>query len=182
MGYNLSRFSVSRNLPQLDILFRATANIRFETNDPRLLAYKLREAILASNKFDDLKHYYEKINPNFVFKEEADAVVAEYNPVSPGVSVGEVDVREDSGLGKRTKGIEESARQLLDVIGSGIEGDKEGYKEIYFPNAVLDFDSKLRLWTWIETTDWGFIDHQEKGLTLTKSKEFEDILWRPEEK
>ena len=179
MGYNLSRFSVSRNLPQLDILLHATSNIRFETNDPRLLAYKLSESLLDSNKFEDLKHYYEKINPTFVFKEEPDAVVAEYNPPSTGVSTREVDVSEDREVGKRTKGTVESARQLLDVIGSGVEGDKEGYEEVYFPNAVLGKVDMRALWDWTETTEWGFIDHQEKGLTLVKSKEFEEILWRP---
>jgi len=180
MGYNLSRFSVNRNLPQLDLLLRSTSNIRFETGDPRLLAYKLREALLASNEFSDLKHYYEKINPTFTFKEESDAVVAEYNPVVTGTPARPDDIPEDIGLGKRTKGTVESARQLLDVIGSGIEGDKEGYEEIHFPNAVLSRVDMKALWDWTETTDWGCVDHQEKGLTLTKSKEFEGILWRPE--
>jgi len=180
MGYNLSRFSVNRNLPQLDVLLNATSNIRFETNDPRLLAYKIREALLASNEFEDLRHYSEKINPNFTFKEEEDAVVAEFNTVSTGIPVGEVDVRENSGLDKPTKGRVESARQLLDVIGSGVEGDKEGYEEIYFPNAVLNKKDMKALWDWAETAEWGIINHQEKGLTLTKSNEFESFLWRPE--
>ena len=179
MGYNLSRFSVSRNLPQLDILLKATSTLRFETSDPRLLAYKLRESILASNEFPDLKHYYEKINPNFIFKEEPDAVVAEYNPPSTGVPAREDDIPEDREVGKRAKGTVEDARQLLDVIGSGVEGDKEGYEEIYFPNAVLKPADMKALWDWTETTEWGIIDSQEKGLALTKSKEFEGILWRP---
>jgi len=180
MGYNLSRFSVNRNLPQLDELLRATSTLRFETNDPRLLAYKIREALLASNKFEDLRHYYETINPSFTFREEENAVVAEYNPIVVGVTVGPDDIPKDIGLGERTKGTVESARQLLDVIGSGVEGDKEGYVEIYFPNAVLGRKDMLALWDWVETTEWGIIDHQEKGLTLTKSKEFESFLWRPE--
>jgi len=180
MGYNLSRFSVSRNLPQLDLLLNATSTLRFETSDPRLLAYKLRESLLASNEFPDLRHYYEKINPVFVFKEEQDAVIAEYNPTPVGVPVGEVDVPEDREVGKRTKGTVESARQLLDVIGSGVEGDKEGYEEIYFPNAVLKPVDMKALWDWTETTAWGIVDSREKGLTLVKGEKFEDILWRPE--
>ena len=76
MGYNLTRYSVNRNLPQLEILTRAEPDIRFETGDHRLTAYKLREALLASNNFEDLKHYYETINPKFKFKEEEDAVVS----------------------------------------------------------------------------------------------------------
>ena len=181
MGYNLSRFSVNRNLPQLDLLLKATSDIRFETSDPRKLSYKLREALLASRKFEDLAHYYDTINPSFVFREEKNAVVAEYTFVSPGVPVGEMDVSEDSGLSGQTKGTIESARTLLDVIGGGVEGDENGYEEIYFPNAVLKPTDQKSLWDWTETTSWGFIDHQEKGMRLTKSEEYEEILWRPEE-
>lgn len=181
MGYNLSRFSVNRNKPQLDLLLSATGDIRFETARPRQLSYKLREALLACKEFEEFKHYYAAINPNFTFKEEPDAVIAIYSPVSVGVPIGEMDVSEDRGLSKPAKGTVESARKLLDVIGSGVEGDKEGYWEIYFPNAVLSRVDQKSLWDWTETTSWGFIDHQEKGLTLTKSEEYEDILWGPEE-
>lgn len=182
MGYNLSRFSVNRNLPQLDLLLNATGDIRFATNDPRKLSYKLREALLASNEFSDLKHYYVQINPNFTFKEEPDAVIAVYNFVSPGVPVGSVDVSEDSRPAQQqTKGTIDSARTLLDVIGGGVKGDEEGYIDILFPNVVLGKEDQKKLWDWTETTDWSFIDHQEKGLTLTKREGFEDIVWRPDE-
>ena len=181
MGYNLSRFSVNRNMPQLDLLLTATSDVHFTTARPRQLCYKLREALLASKEFDDLKHYYDTINPNFTFREEEDAVVAAYDPVSIGVPVGDMDVREDGRPAGQEKGTVDGARTLLDVLGGGVEGDKEGYLEIYFPNVVLSQDDHQKLWDWTETTEWGFIDHQEKGLTLTKSTEFEDILWRPED-
>lgn len=180
MGYNLSRFSVNRNLPQLDLLLNAETDIRFETNEPRKLASKLREALLASREFEDLVYLYDGINPNFTFIEEENAVLAKYNFVSDGVPVGEMDVREDHKLARQAKGTVESARTLLDVIGGGVKGDEGRYEEIYFPNAVLSREDQKRLWDWTETTDWGFIDHQEKGLTLTKSEEYEGIVWRPE--
>ena len=90
-----------------------------------------------------------------------------------------MDVREDRRLLEQ-KGTIEIARTLLDVIGGGVEGDKEGYIDILFPNAVLDTEDKEKLWDWTETTAWSFIDHQEKGLTLTKREGFEDIAWTPE--
>ena len=64
----------------------------------------------------------------------------------------------------------------------GVEGDKDGYEEIYFPNVVLKAEDQKSLWDWVQTTSWGFIDHQEKGLTLVKGDKFEEILWRPEER
>jgi len=178
MGYNLSRFSVSRNLPQLDLLLNSKSDIRFETTEPRKLAYKLREALLASQKFEDLKHYYDKINLSFTFIEEDHAILARYNFVSDGVPVGEMDVQPDSKPTKQ-KGRVDSARTLLDVIGGGMEGDEKEYEEIYFPNVVLGKEDQEKLWDWTETTAWEFIDHQEKGLTLTKREGFEDIVWRP---
>ncbi len=181
MGYNLSRFSVSRNLPQLDLLLTATSDIRFETSQPAQLRAKILEALAASKEFEDLKHYHEEIKAKFTFKEEPDAVIAKYNLVSVGIPVGPVDVRDDSEPVRQTKGTVDSARQLLDVIGSGVEGDKEGYEEIYFPNVVLSKKDMKALWDWAETTAWGIVDSQEKGLTLTKSEEYKDFLWRPEE-
>jgi len=182
MGYNLSRFSVSRNLPQLELLLNATGDIRFETSDPRKLCYKIREALSASKEFEDLKHYYEKIDPNFTFVEEPDAVIAKYNFVSVGIPVEHVDVRESDGEKgqKETKGRVITARQLLDVIASGIEGDEKGYEELLFPNVVLSKKDMKSLWDWTETTSWEIIDHQEKGLTLTKSEGYKDFIWRPE--
>jgi len=180
MGYNISRFSVNRNLPQLDLLLKAQTDIRFETAHPRKLSYKLREALHASREFDDLKHYYETITPNFTFKEEPNAVVATYNPVPVGIPVGPVDVQSNSKVDGPSKGSLDGARTLIDVIGGGVEGDERGYEELHFPNAILSQDDIKKLWDWTETTSWGLIDHQEKGLTLTKSEKYNDFFWSPE--
>ena len=183
MGYNLSRFSFNRNKPQLDQLLTAECDIRFETEDPRKLFSKLREALLSSKKFEDLKHYYDTINPKFTFRQEKNAIIAEYASIPIGVPVGENDIQDNNKVLERNnlRGEIESARTLLDVIGGGVEGDKEGYEEIYFPNSVLNPEDQGALWDWTQTTEWEFIDHQEKGLTLTKRQGFEDIVWRPEE-
>jgi hypothetical protein len=184
MGYNISRFSVIRNKPQLDQLLISKCDIKFKTRDPRKLCYKLREALASAKEFDDLTFYPDVINEKYTFREESDAVVAEYNVVSPGIPVGEVAVSEDSGpVGrpeKSSKGTIDSARTMIDVIGGGVQGDKEGYVEVYFPNVILDESDQKFLWDWTQTTKWGFIDHQEKGLTLVKGKGFKDIVWRPE--
>jgi len=180
MGYNISRFSINRNLPQLDLLLEAECDVRWETENPRQLSYKLREALQSCKEFEGFTHYYDRITSNFTFREESNAVVATYNPVPVGVPVGEMDGGEDRRLGNQTKGTLETARTLIDVLGGGQEGDERGYEEIYFPNVVLNKKDMKALWDWTESNDWGFIDHQEKGLTLTKSLEFEGILWRPE--
>ena len=178
MGYNLSRFSVNRNLPQLDLLLKSECDIRFATNDPSKLAYKLREALLSAREFEDLAHYYDRINPHFIFVEESHAVVAKYHYVSTGVPLGEVDVQQDSKPAAPKRGTLAEARTLLDVIGGGVEGDE--YEDICFPNVVLSPKDQQSLWDWAQTTEWEFIDHQEKGLTLTKREGFEGIVWRPE--
>jgi len=180
MGYNLSRFSVNRNRPQLDQLIAAKSDLRFETTRPRQLSYKIREALQAAKEFEEFEHYYDEIYPHFTFKEESNAVLAQYNFVPAGVSTREDDIQSDSELGEQVKGTISSALSLLDVIGGGVEGDKDNYSDIYFPNAVLKPDDQKKLWDWAQTAGWKFIDHQEKGLTLTKSDEFEDIIWRPE--
>jgi len=178
MSYNLTRYTVNRNRPQLEQILAAKCTLRFETTDPKRLAYKLREAIHASKCFEEFRHFYDQIFPYYKFKETPDAVIAEFTEVPPGVPVGEDDVSDDREV-VGEKGTIGTALTLIDVLAGGAEGDKEGYDEIYFPNVVLDSTDQKSLWDWTETTEWGFIDHQEKGLTLTKREGFEELLWRP---
>ncbi len=181
MGYNLTRHAVNRNKPQLDQLLEAKENFRFETTNPTKLAYKLREAVLASKKFQDLKHYYDSIFHNFKFKVEHDAVVAEYTRGPVGVAVGE-DTVSDSGSNNRVvKGTIESGVNLFDVLAGALEGEKQGYVELRFPNVILKPEDKQKLFDWTKTNDWGFMDHEDKGITLSTKVEYAELYWTPDE-
>ena len=180
MGYNLSRHAVIRNKPQLDQLLEAKQSLRFATPKPQRLAYKLREAIAASKKFQDLKHYYDALFHSYTFRIERDAVVAEYTKNPVGTPVGE-DPSALNGTDKKAqKGTIDSAVSLFDVLAGALEGEKQEYEELYFPNVILKPEDKIKLHHWTLTNDWGYMDHEEKGVTLTTKEEHKELLWSPE--
>ncbi len=181
MGYNISRFSVNRNRPQLDQLLVAKGDLRFETSDPRKLSYKIREALMSAKEFEEFKHYYDTIFPHFTLREESNAVVAIYHSIPIGIPLGTDDSGDDNELPRETKGTISEALSMLDIIGGGIEGDKEGFIELFFPNARLNPSDQNKLHDWTQTTEWKYIDHGDKGVTLTKDKDLPtEIFWEPE--
>jgi len=181
MAYSISRSSIIRNLPQLELIYSAKSDLRFETEYPRRLAHKLREAIASCKEFEEFSHLHTEIKANYIIKEKHDAVIAEYHPSPVGISPrSDTDV-DDRQVDVQTKGTIVGATQMLDVIGGGIEGDKLEYLDIHFPNAILSPEDLTKLYDWTQTTDWEIINHQEKGLSLTKRvDEFGAWLWRPE--
>lgn len=181
MAYSISRSSIIRNLPQLNLIYNAKGDIRFETTFPRRLAHKLREAIASCKEFPEFEHLHDEIKANYKIKEKPNAVIAEYDPVSIGISTRPDDDEDDRSVVTETKGTIVEATQMLDVIGGGIEGDKLEYLDIHFPNVILGMEDLAKLYDWTETTDWEIINHQEKGLSLTKRvEEFGAWLWKPE--
>ncbi len=182
MAYSISRSSIIRNIPQLELIYAAKSDIRFETEYPRRLAHKLREAIASCKEFPEFEHLYSEIKANYKIKEKPNAVIAEYDPSSPiGIPSGtDIDV-DDRSVVTETKGTIVGATQMLDVIGGGIEGDKLGYLDIHFPKVILSLEDLTKLYDWTQTTDWEIINHQDKGLSLTKRvDEFGAWLWRPD--
>jgi len=181
MGYNLTRHAVARNKPQLDQLVGATESLRFATPNPTNLAHKLREAIKAAGKFQDLKHYA-KLGITFQFKVERDAVLAEYMAGPVGTPVGENDLPTGGNDKKVQKGTIESSTSLMDVLAGALEGEKQGYIELFFPNVILRPEDRIKLFDWTMISNgWGFMDHEDKGITLTKQEEHQELLWEPED-
>jgi hypothetical protein len=161
-------------------LLEAKQSLRFSTPKPQKLAYKLREAIAASKKFQDLKHYYDALFHSYTFRIERDAVIAEYNNDPVGTPVGENPNVLNGSHQKAQKGTIDSATSLFDVLAGALEGAKQEYVELFFPNVILKPEDKLKLHQWTLTNDWGYLDHEEKGVTLTTKEEHKELIWIPE--
>lgn len=180
MGYNETRAIINRNWPQLEQLIKLKTTLSFPTTDPRRLAHKLREARNACEKFEDHVEDF-AILKLYVFKEERDSVLAIYNPVPVGVSVGtDVDVVVgEQQEQERVKRTEAGALSLINVLGELI-GNK-AKEDIHFPNVVLTEEDKEKLNDYTVENDWAFIDHSEKGITVTRYEVEAEIIWSPED-
>lgn len=195
MGYNLSRTSFNRNKPQLDQLVEEQRTIRFPSTRPAKLARKIREAVASCEIFEDLKEkYYDYIKRHYIFKTVKGAVIAYHDENPLGTPIGEDasgDDFESMGEmeGEVKKKEELKKREVREVINLiellvSMSEEKEA-EEMYFPNAVLDDKSKNRLFNWTqkeENSHWSFVDHLEKGITLTQKEVPEELLWSKEEK
>jgi len=182
MGYNLSRGAIERNRPQLDQLISLKSTMRFNTESPHRLAYKLREAIASCGIFEEFSKDFTVLS-HYTFSAERAAVLATFNEIPIGIPVGP-DVDEDFGeLDERIE-VERVERNVIEAISlidilSEVVANKKT-EEIHFPNAALNLGDRTKLFYWTEKNSWSYIDHQEKGLTLTRYEVDREILWRPE--
>jgi len=185
MGYNTSRATVQRHLPQLEQLKKAGEDgedMFFPTQIPRRLAHKLREALSAASKHKEYVELHTFIWPNFQFKEVKGGVMALYigsiEPVED--SIGET-ISSNNSPNRPLKKTLPDAVSLMDVVTQALTFPQE--TELYFPAATLEEGDKHKLKMWTEDKDWGFIDHSfgddEGGLTLTKNDVEEEMLWTP---
>lgn len=174
MTYNLSRRSVERLLPSLKKLYEEQQTIKFKTDNPRRLAYMLREAIAASRRHKEYSKYY-KLRLMYRFREEPDAVVAEFTGVHvEPEKVAQVKPQQ-SGEVKEIEGI----RDLPEVIAAAVRF--RDALELYFPDARLTREGKLKLYEWSRQTGWAYIDQEDVGLTLTHRQVDSYLLWSPED-
>lgn len=181
MGYNISRHSVMRQLPQLQALLHAEESLRFPTANPRRLAFKLREALKAAEAFPEFAEFAPLVT-RFRFREETGAVLAEYLGVIDPEAVEESDIPMFRNEVRPQKKTLPGAVFLMDILALVIKFTHE--EELYFPDARLPEEDKARLDDWLneQSEAWNFIDHSYgggQGLTLTKKEVPEEIIWRP---
>jgi hypothetical protein len=178
MGYALSRSSVIRNREQLEQLLQMQTTLVFKTANPQRLAYKLREAIAAAQMFEEFSDLA-SIRHMYKFKARSGEVIAlyDYEPSTEGQTI----------EGKRferkppvpEKKVVPGVINLVEILVAAIKMMEES--EILFPNAAISEEDKGKMFEWAVENSWKFIDHGEGGLTLTRKKVPEEILWKPQD-
>lgn len=198
MGYNLSKSSVIRSKPDLELLYKAKKTVKFPTPRPDQKVRRLREAIAAAEVHEEFRYLYEGIYGQYRFKLEPGYLVAIYQGgESTGIivedpndgDIGEYENMKNSGDGAKANGngeeegkrlIIETAFNLIEVLGSILANLDS--QELTFPNAVLDESEKIKIYGWTresEHCEWNLIDSGDKGITLTKDKVPHEITFMP---
>lgn len=177
MGYNKTIGPPRRMKEFLEKLLSRKRSMSFATDNPSSLAYKLREAIHASQFHDKYEHYH-RVSSLYKFEEHPGEVRAVYVGVKPRtVKEGEDGEAEQEAPERPAMNVEE-VQTLEGVVGAAMEygGSTD---EIRFPNAVLPPGQKEKLFAWTDENDWRIIDQDEGGLTLTRRDVPEEITWSP---
>ena len=188
MGYKTGRIGIVRVKPLLDRLIEAKENresVLFSVQDPveaEKLAYKLREAIATAYRLPEFKDYHTQLHGIFAFKNTKKGVYARLK-VLPAIVVGTTEgISVDKVKEERSpKGTIPEAVVLEDVLLGAMKGSEEGMLSLYFKNVILNDERKEKLWAWTQGLDveWKYVDHGDRGLTLTKEEIKEEILWKP---
>lgn len=197
MGYSKARSAVERVLPILNELYYKRQTVSLAASDSVALAYKLREAIYASQFHKDLEHLT-GLKTMYEFRQMPGRVMCSFlgvdHSVVPALYTEEAaapaeEVKEFYAQVTpiRSEEPEPSKMQLPDVetlhgvVGAVLRFGGT-HEEIYFPDALLTEEEKEKLLSWCESSDaeWGFIDHETAGITLTRAEIAEELLWTGE--
>lgn len=199
MGYSKAKTAIERILPLLNELYYKRQTVSLATVDSVGLAYKIREAIHAAGHHKEYEHLtglrsmyefrqlpgrvqcsFQGVDPNLVKPLHTTPVTEPAREVVDMKPTEEIDL----DLGGLLPADEPQKIQLTEVDSlHGIVGAVLKYgsshEEIYFPEAQLTTEEKEKLLAWCQSQDedWGFIDHEEAGLTLTRAVVMEDLLW-----
>lgn len=167
MPYNKSYGTIRRMRDYLERMRVRRGDISFPAENPRSLAYKLREAMYAAQfhkekgdhyeDYANLRHFYE-------LQEKPGRVVCRWlgEPTGHSVEEGEPSPKTEAPPMQV-----DDATTLTNIVGALLKYE-EVADEIQFPNAALDNPDKARLLDLAHEKGWEIIDHDEAGLTLTQ--------------
>jgi len=209
--YNKSRKTCLALQDLLDKLLKAKVTMNFYTDNPKRLAFRLRESINAARYHQDTMKYA-LLRGTYMFKEREGFVQAVWMGIQEVTKVEVVTTPIEPAKGWRKRKLkptkdelkpvdpeelEEEAiagaeiREVLETATipnvptlSGIIEAVKKYEpkspEIFFPDAKLDNDQMRRLHTWATQKKFKMIDHEERGITLTKKFIEKGMEWKPE--
>lgn len=207
MPYNVSKGVVVRNHRYLQDMAEAKRTLMWPSADPKRLAYRIREAMYATQYHDEfkglvwLRDFYEigveqgAVRARWMgpehegepFKRKGGLKRGQPSPPTNGKGyplppeLGGYQsgaIPHDPPMGPLAVMELRDVTTLEGVVGAGIRF-KEEAEEIKLPSAILGHDAKMKLWRWGQTSGWRFIDHEEDGITLTRKPVDEELLWSP---
>lgn len=193
MGYNLSRRVCERNKRLLEKMLEKKATFKIPAENPKKKAFAIREALEAVHHNDGYAELYGELDKLYRINTLVNCVEIEYlivnNKPTPESEIKKGETVTATAQEKIQIVVENletpkgeihlvEVRDILAIIGSVIKlGDKAD--ELFFPDAYLDDDEKLKLYNWVKNKGWKFIDHLDAGITLTKKEINEFVLWEP---
>lgn len=153
MGYSKNKEKVERVRKLLDQMLGTSVDLRWESDNPHMLAYHLREAMTIAQK----NHIepYEELKDKFTIRNRGTFVLAEVKKSLDIVAQLQTAM---------AKVVLEDETTVVAIVGAAITHKAE---ELFFPNAVLSEDDLKQLYTWTEKNGY-FIVAADLGATLTK--------------
>lgn len=179
--YNTSTKVVRRLERYLQDMDEARRSVEWATSDPDRLAYRIREALAAAREHEDEFPSYAELQHLFQIQSREGKVRARY------IGIDQIEDQEPGSTsasptpsGPERMTVDHELVSATGVVGAALKF-KNSSEELFFPNARLSTDELTAVWRWTQGNDWKLIEHEGKGLTLTKGEVSEALLWTPEE-
>jgi len=172
MPYNVSKACVRRMSSFLDQMNTAKSTLTWPAKDPRVFAYKIREAMWAATKHPEFSHLHH-LKDNYRIRPYSGWVEAEWIGTS---------IPESRAQSPKAMEVQE-AINAAGVVGACIKF-REKADELHFPKAVLSERDLLAIYKWglSEDPPWKLIFHDGAGVTMTRKRGVHKIfLWSPPE-
>lgn len=166
MSYTPTKNAVIKVEYILKDLLNAQDDCAFGSLEPQKLAYHIHEAMASVNVLEEYTQY-RGLKDKFRFRVRQGKVVAELK----GKPVDAFRLVQETLSKMRIDEVD----NVVGIIGACLANK---VTEIYFPSAVLREDDLRTLLTWTEDTSWYIINHDEAGVTLTKTNPGE-LAWSP---
>lgn len=174
MAYNTSKHCVVRMKRYLNDMAEAKKTITWPASDPRKMAYHIREAMYASQRYPEFKAFH-GLRDWYRISPRQGWVEAEYLGLDEGDRPAKVNIPERLTVGE--------VEDVHGVVGACIKFAEKA-DEIYFPNVKkLKEEEKLAVHQWGKGSSppWQLIDHEEAGVTMTRKQGVNEMfIWRPE--
>lgn len=183
MGYNLSKRSVRRHFQMLTEMATDKTTMRFPADKPLQAARRLREALRAAQEHVDDFPQFDRLGDFYEIKAIEGGVEARWlgdgiktrigravKPTPPPVKRAGRETMETMNF--------DDVNTLNGAVGAAVKFGLQA-DELYFPKLLLTNAEKERLHLWCSSTNWLIIDQEEEGLTLTRRKVPDDLVWRP---
>lgn len=206
MGYNTSKKVVVRNIKILRRLAaeRKTFSVEVRPASVKRRYYEIREALEAVKHHEEYKEFHHlgvlyelvkgKASIKFRYKAKtADELTAEEIAEILAASKRDYESRKASRESielsenppEPVKETVKESKKVSDVhdfiqIISAVAALSTTCDELYFPDAYLEDNERLRLYEWCKESGWKYIDHEGAGITLTRKDIDPFILWEPE--
>lgn len=173
MSYNTSKGVIKRSQAYLDAMLEARRTHSWPADHPFQLAYKIREAMYAVQKYSEYARYHD-LREFFRIRPGTGWVEAQYiGPPIGGITTYTPQSMQVS-----------EATDIRHVVGACI---KFGVKadELVFPNAQLNVEDLKMLYKWSHKEEHGPIWHiifHDPGVTMTRRHGVDKLfIWTPEE-
>lgn len=155
----------------LDDMLESKRNLTWPSERPDSLAYRIREGMAAAQHYDEFTRYHE-LRANFQISAQKGYVEARW------IGAGGWGREQEEEVLAPDRLVLDEVTSIQGVVGAAVKMEARA-DEIYFPKVQPTEAQKKVLYDWTQGNRWVFLDQEDQGITLTRRRVDDMLVWRP---